>query len=146
MKREELKSQLVRNVRSSCDRYGIPEPSQFLAEVMAGRDPRHLGDVYTEAAMVQHEMKTNPCPICDGRAQRLVELVVTNERYHHNPVEFTASLLAAEKLLSYMYPKLKQVEHMGSVDVPQIPRMTEDERVEFLTKFRNAWGQAEREA
>jgi hypothetical protein len=92
--------------------------------------------VYSEAKALHEQHQTSPCPICGDKYIRLLDIILVNERYHHNPVEFTASLLAAKELMVYMYPKLRSVEHSGTVEVPVIPRMTEEERKEFFEKVR----------
>ena len=96
-------SELVRNVKATCLRYGIPEPDQFLAEVMSGRDPRQdVSDLFEIVKGIARDRLPD-----EDEWALICGIVLGNPEYRPARVPVGTSIAAAQKLVDHLYPRLK---------------------------------------
>lgn len=127
-------SDLVRNVKATCLRYGIPEPDQFLAEVMSGRDPREdvseLYELIRSIGVTRPPTEEEWALICD--------IVLTNPAYKPPRVGVKTSIAAAQKLVDHLYPKLKALEVSTEiVEAGPVAKLTPEEIALFKESIEN---------
>lgn len=121
------------NVKTICSELSVPEPIEFLTQVMAGHDPRQLSDIYQMVLKIEEEHGEHKLP----DEWDYVELVYKiKERYQFFPVQLSESHTAAKQIMEYTHAKKKQVEHGGHIlDSNAVQPLTEDEIEIFLEKF-----------
>ena len=116
---------LLKNIRAICLKNAIPEPDEFLAEIMAGIDPRFAtSPLYDLVTSVAHEQR-QPTP---DEWSAVVEFVSENPAMKFSRVDLQISLAAAHKLFEHLHPKPKSLEITGEIEpiVRTLP-LTEDE-------------------
>lgn len=123
---------LEQNVKDFCEELKVPEPVEFLAQVMAGHDPRRLSAIYEMVLALEQQYGESLPDEWD-----YLELIFKiKERYQFAPVVLNESFTAARQLLEYTHAKKKQVEHSGSVlDADAISPLTDEEVELFMEKF-----------
>lgn len=126
------------SVRTLCDELKVPEPVEFLAQVMAGHDPRHLSDIYQMILDFEEEHGENELP----DQWDYIELVIRiKEKYQFFPVVLEQSFDAAKRIMEYTHAKKKQVDHSGYIitDSADIAPLTEKEVDLFMKKFNDEY-------
>jgi len=127
-------SDLVRNVKATCLRYGIPEPDQFLAEVMSGRDPR---EDTSELFDLVRNIGAKRLPT-DDEWQLICDIVLMNPAYKPPRVGVKTSIAAAQKLVDHLYPKLKALEvSTETVEAGPVAKLTPEEIALFKESIEN---------
>lgn len=105
-----LTMDMVSEISEFCDSEGVANPARFLAEVMAGKDPRNrvsrLWEIVTRA---ENENRR----FTDAESEEIRGLVLSNDAYRGELVSLTESIKAAEKLCEYLYAKKKALEVSG---------------------------------
>lgn len=127
-------SELVRNVKATCLRYGISEPDQFLAEVMSGRDPRQdVSDLYALVNQISRDRVPT-----EDEWNSICDIVLLNPEYKPARVDVKTSITAAQKLVDHMYPKLKALEvSTETVNVGPVTPLTAEEIIAYQESLEN---------
>lgn len=128
---------LEESVRILCDELKVPEPVEFLAQVMAGHDPRQLSDIYQMILDFEDQYGDGEVP----DQWDWVELVVKiKEKYQFFPVILDQSFDAAKRIMEYTHAKKKQVDHSGHIlDSDAVSPLTEKEVEIFMKKFNDEY-------
>jgi len=105
-------------VTKLCKELNIPEPIQFLTNMMGGIDPRRVSIVYLKIQALEEEYGNEPPDAWDW--MDLVELI--KQEYRGSIIEIGKSQDAAKQLLEYMHPKRKAMDivttHKTITDIP----------------------------
>jgi hypothetical protein len=123
---------LLERVQSVCLAEGCPEPIEWLAEVMSGKDPRADASplFHLVSLLVQQNGDGVPSPE-DWKEIR--DMILLDPVYKPVRIEHTVSMRAAEKLIEHLHPKLKALDVSG-VEAPKgVADLTEAE-AEILKK------------
>jgi len=129
---------LAQELGKYCDDTGAPDPGRFLAELMAGQDPRpgQTSRLYQLVKRGRNEETPEP----EDWAE-IVEIVTSDDRFMRDFVPADVSFQAATKLMDFLYAKRKAVEISGhlsaSVAVTEPLTVEEIERFEetFFSEF-----------
>lgn len=137
-KNEKLED-LKNAVADLCQETNVPEPGVFLAEIMSGRDPRNqCSKLYTFVKQLA-ESGEEPNEVDFEYIKYLVLGVppLFTSQYEPERVDINQSIRAAEKLIEYLYAKLKAVEVSGNVglDVRVLPPLSDEE----IKRFKERW-------
>ncbi len=113
---------------------GIAEPHLFLCEVMAGHDPRGVpGQLFELVKSMSQNEDEFGAP--NAEAWEMLKLLVFAE-YKVDPITLARSADAAKELLTYMYPKLKNVEVSGDLEhLVKVVPLSKDEIDAFEKRF-----------
>lgn len=130
---------LIEDVDKVAQEHGSPPPGEFLANVMAGRDPRPVDSpLFTLVKGIAYREFTgagDPFPSPD-EWQLIVEIVLGSEDYQKAPVSIEHSMRAGEKLMEYLHAKMKRVEVQGALDVQlRVEPLTGDDLEAFRERF-----------
>lgn len=121
------------SVRTLCDELKVPEPVEFLAQVMAGHDPRHLSDIYQMILKFEEEYGEFETPDQWDYTELVVKI---KEKYQFFPVVLEQSFDAAKRIMEYTHAKKKHVDHSGHIlDSAAVSPLTEEEVDVFKKKF-----------
>ena len=130
---------LIREVdRVSAD-MDVPPPGEFLATVMAGRDPRDMDSpLYTlvqKIALRAFQTGQNDMPE-ESEWAAIKSLVLETDHYRQARVSIEQSIQAATKLMEYLHAKMKAVEMTGGVGVQlDVKPLTGDDVKAFKERF-----------
>jgi len=98
---------LIEDIQSICLKHGVSTPGAFLTEVMCGIDPRQstapLYDLVCSIARAERLPN-------EAEWTELLDLVLNSPVYKTSRTELMVSIRAAEKIIEYMFPKLKSFE------------------------------------
>ncbi len=111
------------NINQLCSGLKVPQPIEFLTQVMAGHDPRHLSRIYELILEIEASIGEG-VPPDNFDWMELVSLI--KERYQYSPVGLSESHSAAKQIMEYTHAKKKQVDHSGTI--------SNGEEVQPLTK------------
>ena len=89
-----------------CQKENIPSPLEFLTQIMNGKDPRRISEIYRLVLYLEDEYGEDPPDIWDWL--ELTELI--KREYRFSIVEIGKSQDAAKQLMEYTHPKRKSVE------------------------------------
>jgi hypothetical protein len=124
---------LLERVQAVCLAEGCPEPDEWLAQVMAGVDPRFdASPLYKMVLKLDEENGDSPPDMADW--VQLRDLILNDPGYKPVRIEQTVSMRAAERLMDHLYPKLKAVDVTGDA----IPRTAEDLKEHEIVELRKA--------
>lgn len=100
-----------------CERYGVSEPAEFLAEVMAGVDPRSKSGVLRDMVIAILEVMGDEGRDVPTKSEwgLVTNMILDDPAYERDLVTAKDSRAAAEKLMDYLYPKLKSMEVSANV-------------------------------
>ncbi len=130
-------STLEDKIGQLCTEMKVPQPIEFLTQVMAGHDPRQLSNIYNfilELEAANGEGK----PPDEWDWQELVMMI--KERYQFFPVTLAESHSAAKQIMEYTHAKKKQVEHAGTVGKSnEISELSTKEVKRFTRKFNHEY-------
>lgn len=128
--------QLRDQVAALCEGEQIPEPGEFLASLMSGRDPRNrpalLYNVVNKIAMDRGPLS----PPDVDEWEMICDLVLNSGLYQTEPVPLETSVKAAEKLMDFLHAKLKAVELTADIEVTTKVIPLTDEEIE---RFKDIW-------
>lgn len=124
------------DIEARLEDLGVPMPHLFLAEIVAGSDPRGgVGLLRTYVNLCKETEDDEGVPSAEAWGI-LRDLVLTHPAYAGDPVTLQESTAAARELLTYIAPKLKAVEVVGTLDsVVRIVPLTSEEIADFNKKF-----------
>jgi len=115
------------------DESGTPDPGRFLAMVMAGQDPRTGTDVSELWALVNQNADRRPSK---ADWDRIVAIVLSDDRYQRDFVSSEESLKAAKTLMEFLYAKRKAIEVSGHVSsTVRVVSLTPEQIELFNEKF-----------
>ena len=120
-------------IKKLCGKLNVPEPIEFLTQIMGGHDPRRLSDIYQMILTFEEAYGESVRP----DEWDYIELVETiKEKYTYSPVLLSESHAAAKQIIEYTHAKKKQVEHSGNVSgSSEITPLTSKEIRLFRRKF-----------
>lgn len=124
---------LNEKISELCKELEVPDPVEFLTQVMAGQDPRQLSRLYEMIIKFENEYGPNTLPD-EWDYIELVEYV--KDRYKHFPVSLSESHAAAKQILEYTHAKKKQIDQSVVVeDATEVKELTSKEIRLFSRKF-----------
>ena len=124
---------LFDDVDAVCNEYGVRRPGGFLAEVMAGHDPRsHSSRVRALVDAVEARGATE-MPTEDEWFE-LAEAIKNDPRYDKESITLDRSESAAKALLPVLYSAKHSVEATADIAMTPTP-LTADEIKEFRMWF-----------
>lgn len=118
------------------ERFGQPEPPEYLAYIGCGVDPsapNRLRDMVLEAQAAEIE----GLPLLEDW-QRIKELILSDPRYEGEPLYREERTEANMEILKYQYPKLKAVDVSGQLQHQiSVKPLTKEEIEKFEESFFN---------
>ena len=127
------KADLIKAIGDICDKHNLPEPALFLAEVMAGKDPREpVSRLYKAVDAVTEGER----PTAD-QWQAIRDMVLNDPAFMPRRLDADTSIKAAERLVDYMHPKLKAIE--VSAQVAATVAITKPLTAEEIEEFGRKW-------
>jgi hypothetical protein len=124
---------LVQQVSKVCNDLGIKEPGAFLAQIMAGVDPRPGGSTlwYRMLELGRDE------PPSEEDWKELFDLVAMTPAYRNGAVTVEAAQKAAEKLMDYLYPKLRSIDMQARLLMAVAPSPLKKKEMKLFNKWFN---------
>lgn len=110
-------------VSEVCEAQGVSEPLNFLASIMAGKDPRAISRVWELVQAIEEE-NFGDVPT-DDQWEELISIV--EKDYEPAPVDLITSQKAATTLAEYRHPKRKSIELSGEHGKVEVPELTNSE-------------------
>lgn len=130
--------ELRERVEALCSRVEVPEPGEFLAALMAGRDPRKRDPLLRSLvlAAVRDAGGDRSVPPSPEDWSDIVDLVLDSGMYAEEPVPLETSYQAARGLMEYLHAKLKSVEVSADVNLSAAVVPLSDEEI---ARFKRIW-------
>lgn len=127
------KKTLHEDIKDSLDGFGCPEPHVFMAQIMAGVDPRHAPGTLYSLVKLAADNETETGAPHQNTWERIKEFVLDNPIFRGEFISLNESCTMAKELMGYLHPKRKAVEITGELNhlVQVVPLTDEDiERLE----------------
>ena len=124
---------LVRAVGTICEELGVREPGEVLASIMAGVDPRPGLSALWE--LMQDIDRDDPPD--EETWKDFFDLVALNPAYTSGGVTVEMSQRAAEKLMDFLYPKLKSIDIQARLLAAVAPAPLKKKEIKLFNKWFN---------
>lgn len=106
-----------------CEINGISEPLNFLASLMAGKDPRSTSKIWDLIQVIEDE-NFGDVPT-DEQWEEVIQIV--RSQYEPEPVDLLTSQKAANTLAEYRHSKRKSIELSTGNGNMEVPELTDGE-------------------
>lgn len=124
---QRIQEELYNDVETICQTHGVRAPGGFLAEVMAGVDPRsHNSRARAIVATIEARGATETPT--EEEWFELAEIIKDDPRYDKEPITLDLSYKAARDLLPVLYNQKHAVE--AQADIAMVPSPLTKEEIE----------------
>jgi hypothetical protein len=133
--RQRVQRTLFEDIADTSTNRGVRHPGGFLAEVMAGYDPRAR---YGTIAMILDDIRSRgPGAMpTEGEWSELADLIAASPLICGEPVPLKVSARAAEKILPYIYAKQSEEKVTPNDVAPEAIKPLSPEEIE---DFQSNW-------